>query len=158
MFKEIFSAKSRKLAVEELSDPEEATSLASEATPMSRDEGVDVEMATVSITPPEADGEAEESPGLTAPEKRRWNVETAFPVEWSGNFECLGELIIERLANPAEVIQVYRTLKDALDAEIFYVYPTQNGTSMVCGVRDASSFLSSLPAMPRVASWALTHR
>ena len=84
--------------------------------------------------------------------------DTKFPLDWGGNFECLGELIVESLAKPTEVIQVYQALKEAMNTDILYVNPRGNGTSIFCGVGDSASFLTSLSSMPRVTSWVLTYR
>ena len=85
-------------------------------------------------------------------------VETLFPVDWSRNAECLGEVVVESKASANQVLWVYKTLKEKLDAEIFYVAPHAQGTSIVCGVREATAFLHSLGQMRGVAAWALTHR
>lgn len=67
------------------------------------------------------------------------------------------ELIIDRGDDPSDVVQVYKTLVEVLDAEILYVSPTARRMSFVCGIRDLGSFLGSLAEMPRLVSWALTH-
>ena len=88
----------------------------------------------------------------------RRKSDSLYPEDWSDKFECMGELVVEKQAGPADIVRVYRTLNEDLKAEVFYVNPNQRGTSIVCGVLDAGSFLGSIPKMPKVASWALTHR
>ena len=90
--------------------------------------------------------------------KGRSYLETLYPDDWSSRFECMGELIIERRADPSDVVQVYKTLNEVLEADIIYVNPTVRGMSIVCGIKELDSFIDSLPEMPRLASWALTHR
>ena len=70
---------------------------------------------------------------------------------------CIGELVIERQATHQEVVEVSQTLKEVLNADIFSVKPTSDGVSISCRVRDVSSFLSSLPDMPKVAAWAVAY-
>ena len=70
---------------------------------------------------------------------------------------CIGELVIERQATHQEVVEVSQTLKEVLNADIFSVKPTSDGVSISCRVRDASSFLSSLPDMPKVTAWAVAY-
>lgn len=60
---------------------------------------------------------------------------------------CIGELVIE----------VSQALKDLLNADIFSVKPTEDRVSISCRVRDVSSFLRSLPEMPKVAAWAVAY-
>ena len=93
-----------------------------------------------------------------APPKRQTYLETLYPDDWSSRFECMGELIVERKADPSDIVKVYKTLNESLEADILYVNPTVLGMSIVCGIRDLNSFIDSLPSMPRLASWALTHR
>ena len=92
-----------------------------------------------------------------APPKGKTYLETLYPDDWSSRFECMGELIVERKADPSEIVQVYKTLNEALEADILYVNPTVRGMSIVCGIRDLGTFIASLPKMPRLESWALTH-
>ena len=93
-----------------------------------------------------------------APEKDRVGAESMYPEDWGKKFECIGELVVERKAEPSDVVKIYQTLSESLQAEIFYVNPSHRGTSIVCGITDAALFIAALPKMPRVASWALTHR
>ena len=69
----------------------------------------------------------------------------------------MGELIVDRRANPSDVVQIYKTLNEELKADILYVNPTIRGMSIVCGIKDLGSFMASLPQMPSLSSWALTH-
>ena len=105
-----------------------------------------------------AEGEVsrDQGSGSAAPKDRTY-LETLYPDDWSKRFECMGELIVERKADPSEVVQVYKTLNEGLEADIFYVNPTAQGMSIVCGIKDLGSFIDSLPKMPRLASWALIH-
>ena len=90
--------------------------------------------------------------------KERRHVETMYPEDWGTKFECMGELVVERRADASDVVKVYQTLNEGLKAEIFYLNPTHRGTSIVCGITDAAMFMASLPLMPKVSTWALTHK
>ena len=70
------------------------------------------------------------------------------------SFEYLGEVAIERSLDPSEVMSVYQTLNDSPDTEVLYVYPNARGTSIVCGLYDVASFLTSLTRSSKVAAWA----
>ena len=105
-----------------------------------------------------ADQSSQMSGGAEAPEKERLRAQSMYPKDWSSKFECIGEVVVERKAEPSDVVKIYQTLSKNLEAEIFYVNPTHRGTSIVCGITDAAQFFASLPKMPMVASWALTHR
>ena len=95
--------------------------------------------------------------GGSASPKGQSYVETLYPVDWSKRFECMCELIVDRKADPSDVVQVYQTLNEGLDADILYVNPTVRGMSIVCGIKDLGAFINSLPNMPILESWALTH-
>ena len=118
----------------------------------------DIESPTTAITnvlaqEEQADGGYEEGrPSPTAGQKGE------FPLDWSGNFECLGELVVDKETEPAEMLTVYETLKAAVKSDILYVNPGVKGTSIFCVVSGAAAFLSSLPKIPRVAGWVLTYR
>ena len=103
-------------------------------------------------------GASQDQDGGSASSKEPTYLETLFPDDWGSRFECMGELVVERKAEPSEVVQVYQTLNEVLEADIFYVNPTVRGLSIVCGIKDLGSFIDSIPTMPRLASWALTHR
>ena len=120
------------------------------------DEGAsaDVESLGSSAEGAASQGQDNES----APPKGRSHLESLYPDAWSTRFECMGELIVDRRANPSDVVQIYKTLNEELKADILYVNPTIRGMSIVCGIKDLGSFIDSLPRMPRLASWALTHR
>ena len=92
------------------------------------------------------------------PKKEGQHPATMYPEDWGSKFECMGELVVERSAEAGDVVKVYQTLNDRLKAEIFYVNPTYRGTSIVCGITDAALFMASLPGMPRVSAWTLTHK
>lgn len=81
-----------------------------------------------------------------------------FPLDWSGNFECLGELVVDEKADAAEMMTVYQTLKSAVKSDILYVNPSPKGISIFCVVADAASFMAALPKMPRVAGWVLSYK
>jgi len=90
--------------------------------------------------------------------KERPPEEVMYPEGWETKFECVGELVLERQAEPSDVVEIYQTLSENLQAEIFYVNPSHRGTSILCGITDSALFLESISRMPRVTTWALTHR
>ena len=84
--------------------------------------------------------------------------EVMYPEDWETKFERVDELVLERHAEPSDVVEIYQTLSESLQAEIFYVNPSHRGTSILCGITDSALFLESISRMPRVTTWALTHR
>jgi hypothetical protein len=123
-----------------------------------RPDSPDVEPRNGSVNGP-AEGAAplDQNNGSALPDRQSY-LETLYPDDWGSRFECMGELVVERKADPSDVVEVYNTLNETLDADILYVNPTLKGISIVCGIKDLGTFISSLPKMPRLASWALTHR
>jgi len=92
------------------------------------------------------------------PKNERPPEQSMYPEDWGTKFECVGELVLERQAEPSDVVEIYQTLSENLQAEIFYVNPSHRGTSILCGITDSALFLASISRMPKVTTWALTHR
>ena len=71
------------------------------------------------------------------------------------NFKYLGEVRFGHQASRTEAILAYETLTDTLGVDVLYFVPTQNGTSIFCGIDDIVPFLSLMQETPKVAGWAL---
>ena len=131
---------------------------AADSEPGDRDEAADIGTKSVAVAPSAGDHSPQGTGDGETPKKDRFSAESMYPEDWGTKFECMGELVVERKAEPSDVVKIYQTLSENLQAEIFYVNPTHRGTSIVCGITDAALFLASISRMPRVTAWALTHR
>ena len=120
-------------------------------------ENVDIKDKSLGIESLAEGAAPQDLDGGSAPSKGRTHLESLYPDAWTTRFECMGELIVDPKANPGEVVQVYKTLNESLEADILYVNPTVRGMSIVCGIKDLGSFIASLPTMPKLESWALIH-
>ena len=130
-----------------------------EAPKVDRDvERSDVESPTEAIKKAWAQSAEFDEEFADDPQPSSFGPDGDFPLDWSGNFECLGELVVDKKADATEMMTVYQTLKTAVKSDILYVNPGPKGISIFCVVADGASFMAALPKMPRVAGWVLSYK
>ena len=84
--------------------------------------------------------------------------DTDYELDWSGNADCLGELVVKQTAEPSDILSVYSELKKTVKTDILYIKPSLEGTSIFCAISDVLALLESLPRMPLVTRWNLSYR
>ncbi len=75
---------------------------------------------------------------------RRSYLESLYLGDRSGVLQCIGELIVDREADPSDVAEVYKALLKFPEAELLYARPSSRGRLFVCGIKDLGSFLARI--------------
>ena len=92
--------------------------------------------------------------GYVVPDRRSY-LESLYLGDRSGVLQCIGELIVDREADPSDVAEVYKALLKFPEAELLYARPSSRGRLFVCGIKDLGSFLELVQALPGTVSWSI---